>query len=177
LKLHKIIIIGGVLLASAVASEFVSYHKMSEKLLEENIKNNLCATTDEVKKALKSKDTLVVDVRTAQEWAGAHIKGTVRVGRQTPEMAISNFALDDDGKLIKEKLIVVCNTAHRASLEAVIFRKMGFESVKVYPIDKWIDECNPIATKYTNQKFKKGRGVKFGLFYSGECMNKKVSDK
>jgi len=176
MRLSKIIIVLAVLFTSSIASEFISYHTMADKLLHENIKNGLRATTDEVKKALKSKDTLVVDVRTAEEWAGAHIKGSMRVGRQTPEMAISNFALDDDDKLIKEKLIVVCNTAHRASLEAVIFRKMGFKEVKVYPLDEWIDECNPIATKYSTQKYKEGRGKKFGLFYSEACYEKAIKN-
>ncbi len=176
MRLSKIIVLLAVFFTSGMASTFVSYHETADKLLQQNIKNGLRATTDEVKKALKSKDTLVVDVRTVQEWAGAHIKGSVRVGRQTPELAISNFALDDDDKLIKDKLIVVCNTGHRASLEAVIFRKMGFKQVKVYPLDEWIDECNPVATKYSTQKYKEGRAKKFGLFYSASCYEKAIKN-
>jgi rhodanese-related sulfurtransferase len=159
--------------SSMVGGEFISYHQMSDKLLQRNIKKGLYATTDEVKEAIKTKKVLIVDVRTAEEWAGAHIKGSVRVGRQTPELAIANFALDDDDKLIYDNLIVVCNTGHRASLEAELFRKMGFKKVKVYALDEWIDECNPIATKYSIQRYKEGRNKKFGLFYSEACYNKK----
>jgi rhodanese-related sulfurtransferase len=159
--------------SSMSGGEFISYHQLADKLLQENIKKGLRATTDEVKEAIKTKKVLVVDVRTEIEWAGAHIKGSVRVGRQTPELAIANFVLDDDDKFIHEKLIVVCNTAHRASMAAVIFRKMGFKEVKVYALDEWIDECNPIATKYSTQRYKEGRNKKFGQFYSEACYNKK----
>ena len=174
MKLHKIILGMMIIVNTMMAGTFVSYHQMADKLLQENIKNGMRATTDEVKEALKTKKALLVDVRTAEEWAGAHIKGSVRVGRQIPEMAIANFVLDDDDKLIYDNLIVVCNTGHRASLEAEIFRKMGFKQVKVYALDEWIDECNPIATKYSTQRYKEGRNKKFGLFYSEACYNKKA---
>ena len=109
----------------------------------------------------------------AHPWSGqeAHIKGSFRVGRQTPELAIANFVLDDDDKLVKPKLIVICNTAHRAcasKVQAVIFRHMGFSEVKVYPIDQWIDECNPVATKYSGvKKYHKGKDHKFGAVLWG----------
>ena len=155
--------------STTLAADFISYKKASTALLEKNEKEGLRATTEEVKKALQEKDTAVVDVRTPLEWAGAHIKGSYRVGRQTPELAIANFVLDDDDKLVKPKLIVVCNTAHRASIQAVIFRHMGFTEVKVYPIDQWIDECNPVATKYSGQEYSEGKERKFGEFYAKGC--------
>jgi len=173
MKLGKIMVTAVMMWSSIAAGEFISYHQMADKLLKENIQKGKRATTEEVKAAIRTKKVLVVDVRTAEEWAGAHIKGSVRVGRQTPELAIANFVLDDDDKLIYDRLIVVCNTAHRASLEAVIFRKMGFKEVKVYALDEWIDTCNPIATKYSTQRYKEGKNKKFGLFYSEACYNRK----
>ena len=172
MKLIYSLIVTGVLFSSAYAAEFIPYKKMAINLLEQNKKEGLFATSEEVKKAIASKDTAVVDVRSIEEWSGAHIKGTFRVGRKTPEMAIGNFVLDDDDKLLKDKLIVVCNTAHRASLEALVFRKMGFTQVKVYPIDKWIDECNPVVTKYSVQKYVGGKDHKFGEFYAEGCIKK-----
>ena len=165
---HSIIAL--LFLSSATfAADFISYKKASTALLGKNEKEGLRATTEEVKKALQAKDTAVVDVRTPLEWAGAHIKGSYRVGRQTPELAIANFVLDDDDKLVKPKLIVVCNTAHRASIQAVIFRHMGFTEVKVYPIDQWIDECNPVVTKYSGKEYNEGKDHKFGEFYAEGC--------
>ncbi len=172
MKLLNTILITSVLVLGAYAAEFISYKKATTLLLEKNEKEGLRATTEEVKKALKSKDIAVVDVRTPLEWAGAHIKGSFRVGRQSPEMAIENFVLDDDDKLVKDKLIVICNTAHRASIQAVIFRHMGFTEVKVYPIDQWIDECNPVATKYSGKEYHDGKDHKFGEFYAEGCTKK-----
>jgi|GEM_PF-965621 rhodanese-related sulfurtransferase len=171
--LLKPMVLGMVLSVGGVASEFIPYEEMASTLLKENVEKGLLATTQEVEKALHVKDTVVVDVRTKEEWAGAHIKGSRRVGRQSPEKAIELFVLDDDDKLIKDKLIVVCNTAHRASLEALIFRKMGFKEVKVYPIDEWIDSCKPIVTKYSRQEYAKGHHHKFGSFYAEFCKEKK----
>jgi rhodanese-related sulfurtransferase len=169
MKLMHILLTTALLTSGAFTAEFIPYKQMATKLLEQNEKEGLRATTDDVKKAIKSKDTAVVDVRTPLEWAGAHIKGTYRVGRQIPEMAVSNFVLNDDDKLVKDKLIVICNTAHRASIQAVVFRHMGFKEVKVYPIDQWIDECNPVATKYSGKEYHDGKDHKFGEFYAEGC--------
>jgi len=155
--------------SSLFAAEFVSYEQLSTKLKADNKKAGNYATTEEVKKALKSKDWLVADVRTMEEWSAAHMKGAVRVGRQSSEKAIALFALDDDDKLIKPNLIVVCNSAARASIEAQTFRQMGFDKVKVYDLYSWIDECNPVVTKYTVKKDKGGMNLKFGNFYAEHC--------
>ncbi|SFZ98009.1 hypothetical protein MNB_SV-5-1669 [hydrothermal vent metagenome] len=172
MKIINTMLVASVLMSGSYAAEFISFHQLGDKLIAENIKNGLRASTDDVKKALKSKDTAVVDVRSEVEWAGAHIQGSFRVGRQSPEKAVANFVLDDDDKLVKDKLIVVCNTTHRASIVAQTFREMGFTEVKIYPIDEWIDECNPIVTKYSRQLYTEGKDHKFGEFYSEKC-NKK----
>jgi len=169
MKLLNVLLMSGILASGTYAAEFTPYKEMAEKLLQKNIKEGLRATTEDVKKALKSKDTAVVDVRTPIEWAGAHIKGSYRVGRQTPERAIANFVLDDNDKLIKPKLIVICTSGHRASIQAVIFRHMGFANVKVYPINQWIDECNPVVTKYSGKEYPQGKDYKFGEFYAEGC--------
>lgn len=162
-------ILAGLLASSMMANEFVDYKALTTKLKAENKKNGLFATADDVKKALASKDWQVVDVRTIEEWAGAHIEGSSRVGRQAPEGMIANLVLDDNDKLVKDKLIVVCNSAARASIEAETFRKMGFKKVMVYDIYSWIDECNPVVTNYTVKKDKSGTGLKFGHYYAEHC--------
>ena len=159
----------GLLASSLFANEFINYDNLSKSLKDDAKKNGLYATTDEVKMALKEKDWAVVDVRTAEEWAGAFIKGSQRVGRETSEVAIENFFTDDDGKLIKDKIIVVCNSAARASIEAQTFRQMGFKTVKIYDLYSWIDECNPVVTKYTVKNDRSGTGLNFGEYYAEHC--------
>ena len=169
MKFSKIVLSLGLLASSLFASEFINYDDLSKSLKDDAKKNGLYATTDEVKMALKEKDWAVVDVRTAEEWAGAFIKGSQRVGRETSEVAIENFVTDDDGKLIKDKIIVVCNSAARASIEAQTFRQMGFKTVKIYDLYSWIDQCNPVVTKYTVKKDSSGTGLNFGNFYAEHC--------
>ncbi|QKE27850.1 rhodanese-like domain-containing protein [Arcobacter acticola] len=169
MKFSKIVLSMGLLASSLFANEFINYDNLSKSLKDDAKKNGLYATTDEVKMALKEKDWAVVDVRTAEEWAGAFIKGSQRVGRQTPEVAIENFVTDDDGKLIKDKIIVVCNSAARASIEAQTFRQMGFKTVKIYDLYSWIDECNPVVTKYTVKNDRSGTGLNFGEYYAEHC--------
>ena len=161
----------GLLLVSGsiFAGDFINYKELSSKLKKENKKAGNYATSEEVKKALKAKDWLVADVRTMEEWSAAHIKGAVRVGRQSPEKGVALYALDDDDKFIKQNLIVVCNSAARASIEAQTFRQMGFNTVKIYDLYSWIDECNPVVTKYTVKKDKGGMNLKFGNFYAEHC--------
>ena len=169
MKFSKIVLSMGLLASSLFANEFINYDNLSKSLKDDAKKNGLYATTDEVKMALKEEDWAVVDVRTAEEWAGAFIKGSQRVGRETSEVAIENFVTDDDGKLIKDKIIVVCNSAARASIEAQTFRQMGFKTVKIYDLYSWIDECNPVVTKYTVKNDRSGTGLNFGEYYAEHC--------
>lgn len=166
-----------VLLTSGALAEstFKDYHQLTSELKADNAKKGLVATTAEVKNALKSKEWAVVDVRTAEEWDAAHIKGSSRVGRQAPEKAVANFVTDENGKMVKDNLIVVCNSASRASIEAETFRKMGFKTVKIYAIYSWLDECNPVDTIYSDHKDKKGSKVPFGEFIPTHCATKAKS--
>ncbi|RXJ91538.1 hypothetical protein CRV01_00145 [Arcobacter sp. CECT 8983] len=173
MKLKTIILIFILASSSLFAAEFVNYNKLSAMLKKENKENGTYATTKEVKEALKSKDWLIADVRTMEEWAAAHIKGAVRIGRQAPEKGLALHALDMDDNFIKQNVILVCNSAARASIEAETIRKMGFKQVKVYDLYSWIDECNPVVTKYTVKKDKGGTGLKFGNFYAEHCKEKK----
>ncbi len=166
----KVICLSLLFITSTIfAGEFVDYKALSTKLKTEAKKAGNYASTKEVKEALKAKDWLVADVRTMEEWSAAHMKGAVRVGRQSPEKAIALYALDDDDKLVKPNLIIVCNSAARASIEAQTFRQMGFDTVKIYDLYSWIDECNPVVTKYTVKKDKAGMNLKFGDFYAEHC--------
>ncbi|AXK49412.1 hypothetical protein CRU87_04875 [Aliarcobacter trophiarum LMG 25534] len=169
MKFGKIIVAGSLIFSSLFASDFIDYDTLSKNLKEEAKKDGNLATTDDVKKALSSKDWAVVDVRTMEEWAAGAIAGSMRVGREAPEKALENIVLDDDDKFVKRKLIVVCNTASRAVINAQTFRQMGFDEVKVYGINQWIDECNPVVTKYSASENKEGKKTKFGGYYAEHC--------
>lgn len=166
------IIIASSLIASAAVAEapkFKDYKALTKELQAENKKNGTYATIDEVKAALASKEWVVADVRTMDEWSAAQIKGSVRIGRESPEVALENFVLDMEGNFIKPKMIVVCNSAARASIEAEAFRKMGFTEVKIFDIYQWIDKCNPVVTNYSMSNDKSGSGLKFGEYKAQHC--------
>ena len=156
-------------LLGAQANEFKTYKDITKVLKAENKKAGNFATADEVKAALDAKDWIVADVRTIEEWNAAHLKGSIRVGRQAPEEFLESNVLDLDGNFVKQNMIVVCNSASRASIEAETFRKMGFKTVKIYEINKWIDECNPVITKYSAGEHKDGTKTKFGNYYAEHC--------
>ena len=159
-------------LLGAQANEFKTYKDITKVLKAENKKAGNFATADEVKAALDAKDWIVADVRTIEEWNAAHLKGSIRVGRQAPEEFLESNVLDLDGNFVKQNMIVVCNSASRASIEAETFRKMGFKTVKIYDIYSWIDECNPVQTGYSKKSDKSGTKNKFGAFYAEHCYKK-----
>ncbi len=169
MKLTNILLATTLLAGAATASEFVDYKGLTKHLKSEAKKNGQIASTADVKAALASKDWAVVDVRTMEEWAGAHIPGSTRIGRQAPEKALANVVLDDNKKFVKDKIIVVCNTASRAAIEAETFRKMGFKEVKIYGIVTWIDGCEPFKNKYSTHEDKHGTKQKFGTFTAEHC--------
>lgn len=150
-------------------SQFVGYSELTAKLKAAHVKDGTYATTEQVKKALQSDDWLVVDVRNDNEWSAAYIEGSKKVGRKNPERIIKNFCLDFGDDFTRNKLIVVCNSAARASIVAETFKSMGFKIVMIYDIFTWIDECNPISSDYTIRSSRKGTGLKFGSFKAAHC--------
>jgi len=169
MKFTNILLATTLLAGTAFASEFIPYKKFAKQIKAQEVKAGNYATAQDVKNAIKAKDWAVVDVRTIKEWSAASIKGTTRIGRQSPEKALSNIVLDDNDKFVKNNLIVICNSASRASIEAQTFRKMGFTQVKVYDMYSWIDECNPVITGYSKKKDKNGTKNKFGMFKAEHC--------
>ena len=173
MKIGKIILAASLCFGVANSAEFVDYKKLSGDLKKQAKAKGELASTDEVKKALASKDWAVVDVRTMDEWQGARIEGSFRIGREAPEKALESIVLDDEtGKFTKPNIIVVCNTASRAVIEAQAFKQMGFDTVKIYGIETWIDECNPVLNYYSNTENKSGNKKKFGKSYAEFCVKK-----
>lgn len=172
MKIGKIILAASLCFGVANSTEFVDYKKLSGNLKKEAKAKGQIATTAEVKAALASKDWAVVDIRTMDEWQGARISGSFRIGREAPEKALESIVLDDNDKFVKPNIIVVCNTASRAVIEAQAFRQMGFKEVKVYGIETWMNECNPVDNYYTNTELNKDKKLKFGKVTAEFCEKK-----
>lgn len=169
----KLLLVSLVFTATSMfANEFIDYKSLTKQLKAEAKKNGMFASEAEVKNALKAKDWLVADVRTMEEWNAAHIPGSVRIGRQAPEKGLALHVLDDDDNFVKQNIIVVCNSAARASIEAESIKKMGFKNVKIFNIYQWIDKCNPVNTGYSKKKYKQGTKKKFGPFLAQHCYKK-----
>ncbi len=169
MKLGKVILAASLCFGVASAEGFVDYKKLTHALKDNAKKNGEIASTDEVKAALASKDWAVVDVREMVEWQAARIAGSVRIGRETPEKALESIVLDDNDKFTKDNIIVVCNTASRAAIEAQAFRQMGFKTVKIYGIETWMNECNPVDNFYTPTELDKKTKQKFGQVKAAFC--------
>jgi rhodanese-related sulfurtransferase len=169
MKLGNILLATTLLAGAAYAEGFTSYKQLTKQLKAEAKKDGTYATEAELKHALSAKDWAVVDVRTLEEWNAASIKGSYRIGRQSPESALASIVLNDDDKFIKNNLVIVCNSASRASIEAKAIKMMGFKTVKIYDMYSWIDDCNPVNTGYSKKKDKKGTKNKFGQFKAAHC--------
>jgi len=169
MKLGKVILAASLCFGVASASNFVDYKGLTHNLKTDAKKNGEIASTDEVKKALTSADWAVVDVRTMDEWQAANIQGSQRIGREAPEKALEGIVLDDNNKFVKDNIIVVCNTASRAAIEAQAFKQMGFKTVKIYGIETWMKECNPVNNWYSNVEANKDTKAKFGSVLPAYC--------
>lgn len=69
-------------------------------------------------------DTVIVDVRTPEEYAGGHLDGAVNVNLQSGsfEQDILAFPLDGD-------YVVYCRSGNRSAQAAAIMADLGFENV------------------------------------------------
>lgn len=83
-------------------------------------------TTAEVNEKLKSGDTVLVDVRTRQEWDGGHIKGALLI----PLHEIDRRKDELKPHQTKE-LICYCRSGNRSVIAAAKLRKHGFRSANM----------------------------------------------
>ena len=70
-------------------------------------------------------DTVIIDVRTPEEYAGVHLEGAVNVNLQSGsfEQDILAFPLDGD-------YVVYCRSGNRSAQAAAIMADLGFENVQ-----------------------------------------------
>ena len=95
--------------------------------IEENNVNNTyieMITTNEVKKIIDNyeeySDTVIVDVRTLDEYESGHLKGAVNV----PVSEIKNIDISKD-----KKIVVYCRSGSRSNTAAKELIELGYEKV------------------------------------------------
>lgn len=77
---------------------------------------------------------VLIDVRTAEEYAAGYIPGAVNIDRGLLEFKIGKAEVwDEMGLYIPEKtdaIVVVCRSGNRSALAAKTLKEMGYENVK-----------------------------------------------
>ena len=112
--------------------------------------NAATATLDTINTAVKSKNALMLDVRTEEEYLGSpkhkrsgHIPGAHWWEWDQGVNFDAGFVMQDRNKLLdslgkaglkdkKQNVIVYCRSGHRASSAYLTLRELGFENVKLY---------------------------------------------
>ncbi len=84
---------------------------------------NMFAQTDsnQLEKAIKE-GAFLVDVRTPQEFAGGHVKGSVNIPLDKIQSRLSKFKS-------KENIVVFCRSGNRSSQAKSILEQNGFKNI------------------------------------------------
>ena len=73
---------------------------------------------------MTKKGALLLDVRTAQEFAAGHVEGATNVPVQELEGRLATLPAKKD-----QPIVVYCQSGHRSSRAAEILKKAGYTSV------------------------------------------------
>ena len=100
-------------------------HARFEKLVSEAKKNVEEISPQETAAALKRGDTLLIDVRDADEWKEGHILRAKNFSRGTVELEIEEAAPD-----LSTPIITHCGGGGRSALAAESLKRMGYKNVQ-----------------------------------------------
>ena len=100
-------------------------HARFEKLVADAKKNIQEISPQETAAALNRGDTLLVDVRDADEWQESHIPDAKNFSRGTVELEIEEAAPD-----LSAPIITHCGGGGRSALAAESLQRMGYTNVK-----------------------------------------------
>ncbi len=100
-------------------------HVRFEKLVADAKKNIQEISPQETAAALERGDTLIIDVRDADEWRESHIPGAKNFSRGTVELEIEEAAPD-----LSTLIITHCGGGGRSALAAESLQRMGYTNVK-----------------------------------------------
>ena len=100
-------------------------HPRFEQLVADAKKHIQEISPQETAASLKHGDTLLIDVRDADEWAEDHIPGAKNFTRGTLELEIEGAAPD-----LSTTIITHCGGGGRSALAAESLQRMGYQNVK-----------------------------------------------
>lgn len=103
----------------------MSEHTRFEKLVAEAKRNIREISPQETAAALERGDTILIDVRDADEWQEGHIAGAKNFSRGTVELEIEEAAPD-----LSTPIIAHCGGGGRSALVAESLQRMGYTNVK-----------------------------------------------
>jgi rhodanese-related sulfurtransferase len=89
-----------------------------------NSRGVISVNAEGIREKLKSKETILLDVRTAQEFNDGHIKGA----RLIPVAEISN-RINELAPFKSKEIVVYCRSGHRSATASMVLKKNGFTRV------------------------------------------------
>ena len=99
---------------------------------------------DEFEKKMASEKYLLVDVRTAEEFAEGHIKGAINIDYLAESFTIEIQELD-----LENPVLLYCRSGNRSGKAMKIMNELEF--IEVYNLEGgikgWISENNPVITE------------------------------
>ena len=95
-------------------------------------------------------DVIVLDVREPNEYAAAHIPGSINIPRGLLEFSIWSLIPDKN-----EKILVYCKTGARAALAAKTLSELGYVHAKAVATGgkAWVLAGYPVQTSISDEEF------------------------
>ncbi len=99
---------------------------------------------DEFEKKMASEKYLLVDVRTAEEFAEGHIKGAINI-----DYLAENFSIEIQELELESPVLLYCRSGNRSSKAMKTMKELGFKEVYNLEggIKGWISENNSVITE------------------------------
>ena len=95
-------------------------------------------------------DVIVLDVREPNEYAAAHIPGSINIPRGLLEFSIWSLIPDKN-----EKILVYCKTGARAALAAKTLNELGYVHARAVATGgkAWVLAGYPVQTSISDEEF------------------------
>jgi len=87
-----------------------------------------------IEQLIKNTDTIIVDVRTPEEFARGKVAGSVNIPLQELQSRVDEF------RGMKGNIVLCCASGNRSRMAAQLLRQLGLENV--YNAGSWMDVNN-----------------------------------